>query len=56
MKIDVSNLPPDLTEPPPGAKGNYAFQPSTGKIWRKLNGEWLPIADARKRIKARTLT
>jgi hypothetical protein len=53
MNIDVSNLPPDLTEPPKDARGWVAFQPSTGKAWRKLDGEWLPIAEAQRLIEER---
>lgn len=49
MKIELNNLPPDLTEPPPDAPdacGWLAFQPSTCKVWWKIDGKWLPIAEA----------
>ncbi|MGY4370745.1 hypothetical protein ACVW1A_006810 [Bradyrhizobium sp. LB1.3] len=53
VKINPNNLPPDMTAPPPDARGWLAFQPSSGKIWWKLNGEWLPIAKARALIESR---
>lgn len=40
--INLSNLPPDLTEPPPEAKSWLAYQPSSGKFWWRIDGEWLP--------------
>lgn len=46
MRINLGNLPPELTEPPPDARGWLAFQPSSGKIWWRLSGKWLPIAEA----------
>lgn len=46
MKIELHNLPPDLSEPPKNARGWLAWQPSTGKAWRKIDGEWLPIEEA----------
>jgi prolyl-tRNA synthetase len=54
MKVDIGNLPPHMTEPPPGAPGLYAFQPATWKIWQKIESQWLPIAEAQKRINSRT--
>lgn len=48
--IDLSNLSPEMSAPPAGAKGCFAFQPSTGRIWNKLDGEWLPIKEAHSRI------
>lgn len=44
--INLNNLPPELTEPPPDARGWLAFQPSTAKIWWKIDGKWLPIEEA----------
>ncbi|MCS3449564.1 MULTISPECIES: hypothetical protein [Bradyrhizobium] len=52
--IDPSNLPPELTEPPPDAPGWLAFQPATAKVWQKLDGTWLPISEAQERIRNRT--
>ncbi|WP_431014682.1 hypothetical protein [Bradyrhizobium pachyrhizi] len=52
--IDPSNLPPELAEPPQDAPGWIAFQLSTAKVWRKLNGKWLPIAEAQELIRNRT--
>ncbi|MGY4313722.1 hypothetical protein [Bradyrhizobium sp. JR3.5] len=52
--IDPSNIPQELTEPPSEAAGWLAFQPTSGKVWRKLDGTWLPIAEARKLIDQRT--
>jgi hypothetical protein len=49
--IDPANLPPELTEPPADAYGNYAFQPSSGRVWQKWYGKWLPITEALKRIR-----
>jgi hypothetical protein len=46
MKINLGNLPPDMTEPPPDACGWLAFQPSTGRVWWKIDGKWLPIEEA----------
>ncbi|SFU59248.1 hypothetical protein [Bradyrhizobium arachidis] len=40
MKIELHNLPPDLAAPPPDAKGWLAYQPSTRKVWWKIDGEW----------------
>lgn len=51
--IDVSSLPPDLIEPPRDAHGWLAWQPSTGKVWRKVDGEWLQFAEAQKLIEER---
>ncbi|MCD9898135.1 hypothetical protein QIH85_43015 [Bradyrhizobium japonicum] len=56
MKLNLGNLPPDMTEPPPDARGWIAFQPTTGKVRRKVDGEWLRIEEALARIEARTLT
>ncbi|WP_445222133.1 hypothetical protein ACKWRH_20885 [Bradyrhizobium sp. Pa8] len=53
MKINLGALPPELTEPPPGAYGWIAFQPSTGKVWRKVDGKWLRITEALERIEAK---
>ncbi|UPT93859.1 hypothetical protein J4G48_0031610 [Bradyrhizobium barranii subsp. apii] len=50
MKINLGNLPPELTEPPADARGTLAFQPSTGKVWRKVDGQWFRIEEALKRI------
>ncbi|MFK4537930.1 hypothetical protein ABIA00_006113 [Bradyrhizobium ottawaense] len=55
MKLNLGNLPPEMTEPPPDARGWIAFQPSTGRCWRKLDGEWLRIEEALARIEARKL-
>jgi hypothetical protein len=52
-KINLGNLPPELTEPPLGAYGTFAFQPSTGKVWRKVDGKWFRIEEALARIEAR---
>lgn len=51
--IELHNLPPELSEPPKDARGWIALQPSTGKMWRKLDGKWLPIAEANALIEAR---
>lgn len=51
--IDLANLPPELSEPPTDARGNYAFQPSTWRIWQRVDGVWLRIGDAQERIDAR---
>ncbi|WP_441280130.1 hypothetical protein [Bradyrhizobium sp. 63_E2_N1_3] len=53
MKLNLGNLPPELTEPPPQARGWIAFQPSTGKVWRRVDGVWLRIEEALARIEAR---
>ncbi|WP_181769850.1 hypothetical protein [Bradyrhizobium sp. UNPF46] len=53
MKIELHNLPPELTEPPRDAIGLVALQPSTGKIWQKVDGEWLPSAEANAILEAR---
>ncbi|MGY4411959.1 hypothetical protein ACVWW4_003695 [Bradyrhizobium sp. LB7.1] len=53
MKIELHNLPPEVAEPPPDACGLVAFQPSTGKIWQKVDGKWLPTAEANALIDAR---
>lgn len=46
MTVELHNLPPEFGEPPAGARGWIAWQPSTGKAWRKLDGKWLPIDEA----------
>jgi hypothetical protein len=46
MNVDLGNLPPDLTEPPPDANGWLAFQPSTSKVWWGIGGVWLRIEEA----------
>lgn len=51
--IQPNNIPSDLSEPPPDARGWLALQPSSGKIWWKLDGKWLPIAEARALIETR---
>lgn len=51
--IDVSNLPAKMTEPPSDARGWFAWQPSTGKVWRKVAGEWLQFAEAQKLLEER---
>ncbi|MFK4507083.1 hypothetical protein LPJ38_26810 [Bradyrhizobium daqingense] len=53
MKVDLHNLPPELTEPPADARGWLAWQPSTGNAWRRVDGVWLPIAEANAIVKAR---
>ncbi|WP_154694131.1 hypothetical protein CIT37_41795 [Bradyrhizobium ottawaense] len=53
MKIELHNLPPELTEPPADAIGLVAFQPSTGKTWQKVDGVWLPSAEANAILEAR---
>ncbi|WP_157461016.1 MULTISPECIES: hypothetical protein [Bradyrhizobium] len=53
MKIELHKLPPDVSEPPREARGWVAFQPSTGKIWQKVDGEWLRSAEANALIEAR---
>ncbi|UPJ27082.1 hypothetical protein [Bradyrhizobium sp. CW1] len=53
MTIELHNLPADLAEPPREAIGLVSFQPSTGKIWQKVNGEWLPSAEANAILEAR---
>ncbi|MBB4391823.1 hypothetical protein GGD62_000891 [Bradyrhizobium sp. ERR14] len=53
MKIDLHNLPPELTEPHHDARGWLAWQPSKDKAWRKLDGKWLPIAEANAIVEAR---
>ncbi|UPK16100.1 hypothetical protein [Bradyrhizobium sp. 131] len=53
MTIELGNLPPEFTEPPPDVRGWLAFQPSTGKAWRKIDGKWLPIAEANAIANAR---
>ncbi|WP_314960954.1 hypothetical protein [Bradyrhizobium cosmicum] len=53
QKIELHNLPPELTEPPPDARGLVAFQPSTGRTWQKVDGKWLPSAEANALIEAR---
>ncbi|WFT91416.1 hypothetical protein QA633_23930 [Bradyrhizobium barranii] len=55
MKVNLGNLPPHMAEPPPDARGQYAFQPTTGKVWRKVDGQWLRIEEALARIEARKL-
>ena len=52
-KINLGSLPPDMTEPPPDARCWLAWQPSTGKAWRKVDGKWLPIAEANAIVEAR---
>ncbi|WP_354200125.1 hypothetical protein [Bradyrhizobium sp. JR4.1] len=51
--LELGSLPPEFAEPPAGARGWLAFQPSTGKVWRKLDGVWLRIEEALARIEAR---
>lgn len=51
--INLGSLPPNMTEPPKDARGWLAFQPSTGKVWWKIEGEWLPIDEALARREAR---
>ena len=51
--IDLGNLPPDMTEPPPDAYGNLAFQPSSGKAWWKLNDKWVRAEEALAHFEAR---
>lgn len=51
--IELHNLPPELAEPPADARGSLAWQPSTGKAWRKIDGKWLPIAEANEVAAAR---
>ncbi|RXH41060.1 hypothetical protein [Bradyrhizobium zhanjiangense] len=51
--VELHNLPLDLSAPPPDARGWLAFQPSTEKAWRKVDGKWLPIAEANALIEAR---
>ncbi|SCB33875.1 hypothetical protein GA0061098_1006176 [Bradyrhizobium shewense] len=53
IKIELHDLPPELTEPPPDARGWLAWQPLTCKAWRKLDGKWLPIAEANAIVEAR---
>ncbi|WP_181769460.1 hypothetical protein [Bradyrhizobium sp. UNPA324] len=53
MTIELHNLPPDVTEPPADACGLVAFQPSTGKTWQKVDGKWLPSAEANALIESR---
>ncbi|MDI3564941.1 hypothetical protein [Bradyrhizobium sp. Arg816] len=53
MKIELHNLPPEMTEPPPERRGWLAWQPSIGKAWRKVDGKWLPIAEANAIANAR---
>lgn len=55
MKVELHNLPPELTEPPRDAIGLVAFQPSTGRIWQKVDGRWLPSAEANALIESRKL-
>lgn len=50
--ISLGNLPPQLTEPPQDARGWLAFQPSTGRVWWKIDGKWLPIDEALTRREA----
>ncbi|WP_194393640.1 hypothetical protein [Bradyrhizobium sp. CCBAU 51765] len=50
---EFHNLPPELGEPPKEARGWIAFQPATGKAWRKIAGKWLPIVEANALIEAR---
>lgn len=51
--IELHNLPPEIIEPPKDAIGLVAFQPSTGKTWQKVDGEWLLSAEANALIEAR---
>ncbi|MBH5369907.1 hypothetical protein [Bradyrhizobium glycinis] len=53
MKVELHNLPPDLSAPPPHACGWLAFQHSSGKAWRKIDGAWLPIDEANAIAEAR---
>ncbi len=53
MTVELHNLPADLTEPPPDARGWLAFQPSTGKAWRRVDRMWRPIAEANAILEAR---
>ncbi|WP_167772341.1 hypothetical protein [Bradyrhizobium frederickii] len=53
MKMDRGIVPPELSEPPPDARGWIAWQPSTGKAWRKIDGKWLPIAEANAIVETR---
>ncbi|UFW82880.1 hypothetical protein BjapCC829_23105 [Bradyrhizobium barranii] len=53
MKIEANNIPARLSEPPRDVRGWLAWQPSTGKAWRKVDGKWLPIAEANALIEAR---
>jgi len=41
-------LAPGIDEPRKGLPGLLAYQPSTGKSWRKINGEWQPIGETRQ--------
>jgi len=51
--INLGALPPDLNEPPNDARGWLAFQPSSGKVWWKISGQWLSIDEALKHIEER---
>lgn len=44
--VELHNLPAELAEPPQDAVGWIAWQPTTGKAWRRIDGKWLPIAEA----------
>ncbi|MFK4538035.1 hypothetical protein ABIA00_006218 [Bradyrhizobium ottawaense] len=56
MKLNLGNLPPDLTEPPQDARGTLAFQPLTGRVWRRVDGQWFRIEEALARIETRKIS
>lgn len=52
-QVKFWQVPPEATAPAPDARGWICWQPSTGKVWRKIDGKWLPIAEANEIAEAR---